>query len=124
MALKPLIAEIVRATITALGTDRARLDGQTEPLLLLPRDAAQTLAISERTLWEHSVKRGDIPCVRIGTAIRYSPEDLRAWIHENKTAAQQAPPRSRRPKRNRRQRRDVEASPNGTVKDEPSSSPA
>lgn len=56
----------------------------TQPdLLLRPRDAARALAISERTLWELT-RRGSIPCVRVGRAVRYSPLDLKAWIEAQK----------------------------------------
>jgi excisionase family DNA binding protein len=47
------------------------------------RQAAQLLAIGERTMWELT-RRGAIPCVRIGRAVRYSPLDLRAWIEAQK----------------------------------------
>jgi excisionase family DNA binding protein len=42
-----------------------------EPLLLRPREAAKSLAISERTLhgW---TQLGKIPSVRIGGSVRYS----------------------------------------------------
>ena len=53
------------------------------PLLLKPGDAAKALAISPRKLWELT-NTGEIPCVRIGRAVRYSPDDLRAWIEERK----------------------------------------
>lgn len=52
-------------------------------LLLTPRQAAKALAISERKLWELT-NGGQIPCVRIGRAVRYSPADLQAWIARQK----------------------------------------
>lgn len=56
----------------------------TQPnLLLRPRDAAQALAISTRTLWELT-RRGVIPCIRINRAVRYSPADLQAYIDQQK----------------------------------------
>jgi excisionase family DNA binding protein len=51
-------------------------------LLLTPRQAAAALNISERTLATYS-KSGLLPVVRIGSSVRYSPEDLRAWIREH-----------------------------------------
>ena len=55
-----------------------------EPLQLLkPPDAARTLAISPRKLWELTAG-GDIPAVRIGRSVRYDPVDLRAWIENHK----------------------------------------
>jgi excisionase family DNA binding protein len=56
------------------------------PLLLTRRQAAQTLAIGERTLWELT-RSGAIPCLRIGRAVRYSPLDLQAWIDAQKHPA-------------------------------------
>jgi excisionase family DNA binding protein len=53
------------------------------PLLLTMRQAAQMLAIGERTMWELT-RRGAIPCVRIGRSVRYSPLDLQAWIEAQK----------------------------------------
>ena len=49
-------------------------------LLLKPRDASLTLGISERTLWAQTQPRGPIPCVRIGNCVRYSVEQLQAYI--------------------------------------------
>lgn len=55
-------------------------------LLALP-EAAEALGVSARHLWELSIRRREIPCVRVGRRIMYSPEALRAWI-----AAQQQSP--------------------------------
>jgi len=51
--------------------------------LLTARDAAKFLAISPRKLWQLT-NCGDIPCVRIGRAVRYDPFDLRRWIDARK----------------------------------------
>lgn len=63
-----------------------------QPLLLTARQAAKVLSISERTLWGLT-KAGDIPAVRFGGRnVRYSPDDLKAWIRrrsEEKCAARQ-----------------------------------
>jgi len=57
-----------------------RAEQTLEPMLLTPRQAARVLSISERTLWGLT-KSGDIPAVRFGGRnVRYSPDDLRAWI--------------------------------------------
>lgn len=55
----------------------------TPRLLLTPREAAQTLAISPRKLWEVT-KTGGLPCVRIGRAVRYDITDLQTWITAQK----------------------------------------
>ena len=48
-------------------------------LLVTPRDAAKALAISPRKLWGLT-KSGELPCVRIGRAVRYDMDDLRRWV--------------------------------------------
>jgi excisionase family DNA binding protein len=51
-----------------------------EKLLLTPRQAAESLQISERQLWRLE-KAGDIRSTRIGKRIvRFSPEALRDFI--------------------------------------------
>ena len=52
------------------------------PLLLTPKEAAKTLSICERTLYGLT-KRGELPAVRIGRAVRYSVDDLKAWIKKS-----------------------------------------
>jgi predicted DNA-binding transcriptional regulator AlpA len=49
-------------------------------LLLTSREAAATLAVSERTLWGLTAPRGPIRPVRVGRAIRYAPTELQRWI--------------------------------------------
>jgi excisionase family DNA binding protein len=56
-----------------------------ERLLLTPREAAAALRISERLLWSKT-KLGEIPCIRIGKAVRYSPAALQAWIERASNA--------------------------------------
>ena len=56
----------------------------TPRLLITPRQAGATLAISERTLWSLTAPRGPIPAVRIGRAVRYDLADLRKWINQQK----------------------------------------
>lgn len=56
-------------------------------LLLAAREAAQSLSICPKTLWNHTVPRGTIPCVRIGTRVLYDPDDLRRWIAAQKETA-------------------------------------
>ena len=52
-------------------------------LLLTPQQAAEALAISPRKLWGMTAS-GQIPHVRLGRSVRYSLDDLRAWIDEKK----------------------------------------
>ena len=52
-------------------------------LLLNAKDTAEALSIGLRKLWELT-NRGEIPCVRIGRRVLYDPQDLRAWIEQQK----------------------------------------
>jgi excisionase family DNA binding protein len=56
-------------------------------LLLTSREAAQRLAIGERTLWELT-RRGEVLCVRIGRAVRYAPADLQSYVDRRKGGQQ------------------------------------
>lgn len=49
-----------------------------EKFLLTSREVAAALAICERTLYAPT-KRGELPAVRIGRAVRYDVADLRAF---------------------------------------------
>jgi hypothetical protein len=63
-------------------------------LLLTSREAAVALSVSERTLWTLTQPRGPIPAIRLGgrgataRALRYSVDDLRAWIAQQKATAE------------------------------------
>ena len=48
-------------------------------LLLTPREAAAALSISPRLLWSKT-KLEEIPCIRLGKAVRYSQKALQEWI--------------------------------------------
>ena len=47
--------------------------------MLTTRQTAKALAISPRKLWEMT-KLNQIPHVRLGRCVRYSPVDLQRWI--------------------------------------------
>ena len=66
--------------------DRQELSEKEVPkrLLLKSEEAASTLAISPRKLWELT-DSGEIPCIRIGRAVRYSFDHLREWIKSQQT---------------------------------------
>ncbi|MHC4511183.1 MAG: helix-turn-helix domain-containing protein [Planctomycetota bacterium] len=53
----------------------------TERLLLTSGEAAKALGICERTLFGLT-KSGELSVIRIGRAVRYSVEDLKAWIRQ------------------------------------------
>lgn len=59
-----------------------------EVFLLSSREAAKRLSISERTLFSLT-QSGQVPCVRMGAAKRYSVETITKWIQ--KSEAESAP---------------------------------
>jgi excisionase family DNA binding protein len=60
-----------------------------EPLLLTAREAAALLAVSEKTLWNHTAPRGNcIPAVRFGKSLRYSRAALESWIADQAAATE------------------------------------
>lgn len=65
------------------GFGKSAVEQPPPPKLITSREAAKALAVSERTLWAIA-ERGEIPVVRIGRSVRYSPDDLSAWITKNK----------------------------------------
>ena len=54
-------------------------------LLLNVREAAATLALSERKLWELTHREG-LPAVRIGRSVRYRLTDLEEWVGRQRAA--------------------------------------
>ena len=52
-------------------------------LLFTAREAAQALAVCEKTLWTLT-KTGQVSVVRVGRSVRYSPTDLEAFIASRK----------------------------------------
>lgn len=53
---------------------------KTAPALLIDAKAASlALSIGSRRLWELT-DCGAIPCRRIGRLVRYSPDELAAWV--------------------------------------------
>lgn len=57
-----------------------RDDLNTADRLSNARETAATLGISERTLWKLTQPRGPIPCIRLGSCIRYSARQIDEWI--------------------------------------------
>lgn len=56
-------------------------------IALRPREAAESLGMSEKTLWSLTSPRGGLPCVRVGTRVLYFRHQLERWADEQ--AAQQ-----------------------------------
>jgi hypothetical protein len=52
-------------------------------MLWTPDEAAKATRLCVKTLRNAR----DLPCVRIGRAVRYVPADVAAWIERRKTAA-------------------------------------
>ena len=50
---------------------------------MTPKQAAELLQISERTLYKLTKFEG-LPAVKVGRIVRYDAEDLREWISKNK----------------------------------------
>ena len=61
-----------------------------EKLSLRPREAAQALGISERTLWS-LCQRDEIPHVKTGRVVLFPIESLKRWLMEKTT---RPPPQS------------------------------
>lgn len=54
--------------------------------LLRPREAAEWLQVSERTLWTLTQK-GEITSIRIGRSVRYDLGDLIEFVESRKVGA-------------------------------------
>jgi excisionase family DNA binding protein len=54
--------------------------------VMSPRDAADYLSMSERKLWSLT-KQGEIPYSKIGRLVRYTIDDLDAFLAANRIAA-------------------------------------
>lgn len=52
--------------------------------LLTRQETAKLLGICERTLYDATAPRGELPVVHIGRSVRYDPADLRQWIENQK----------------------------------------
>lgn len=63
--------------------DHIPLPATAPRLLITPSEAAFALSISTRKLWSLT-NAGQIPCVRLGRAVRYSPADLQDWIQRQR----------------------------------------
>jgi hypothetical protein len=59
------------------------------PLAFRPREAAQALGLSERSLWALTAPRGPIPAAKIGRSVLYRLCDLERWLASE--AAKTAP---------------------------------
>lgn len=53
---------------------------RTNEALLTLKQAAERLAVSERSVWGKTAPRGPIACVKIGRAVRYRATDLDSFV--------------------------------------------
>lgn len=60
------------------------------PLLMTPREVAESLRISERHLYSLT-KAGAIPCARLGRSVRYSPDAVKKFVENAEKAIDKAP---------------------------------
>lgn len=59
--------------------------GRVLPVLAMrPAEAAEALGVSARLLWSMT-KSGEIPHTRLGRAVIYPVDELRAWLAERAT---------------------------------------
>jgi len=52
--------------------------------LLTIGEAAEYLSVSERSI-KRLIARGDLPCIRVGNALRFALADLEAFIARNRS---------------------------------------
>ena len=57
-----------------------------EPLLMTYGEAAKALRVSDRTVWS-LVKRGTLPAIRVGSAVRIDRRDVLAFIDRQRRTA-------------------------------------
>jgi excisionase family DNA binding protein len=81
--LASVAEEAASKAIRQFGIDeqRRQQDLAGERLLLRSHEAAEQLAISPATL-QRLTSSGELPCVRIGSSVRYSNETLLDWIRQ------------------------------------------
>lgn len=44
------------------------------------RAVAEQASMCEKSIWNATAPRGDLPCVKIGSRTLYRPADVEAWI--------------------------------------------
>ena len=54
--------------------------------LLTAKQAAAALALGRRKIWSLTAS-GELPCVRIGKAVRYVPDDLARFVADHRRRA-------------------------------------
>lgn len=67
-------------------SQRTSVPGRPPPLMTI-QEAADFLGISERKLFALTVPRGSLAVIRVGHSVRYSIEDLNAFVDEQRYEA-------------------------------------
>ena len=44
------------------------------------RTVADETCLCQKSVWNATAPRGDLPCVKLGSRTLYRPEDVEAWI--------------------------------------------
>ena len=44
------------------------------------RTVAEQTCLCEKSIWNATAPRGDLPCVKLGSRTLYRPADVEAWI--------------------------------------------
>jgi excisionase family DNA binding protein len=57
-----------------------------DKLLLTSQEAADALGVCTKTIYSITKPRGPLPCVRIGTSVRYSRRALEQYVSERESA--------------------------------------
>ena len=57
------------------------MNQNTTKLVLSPREAAKAFSVREKTLYTRT-KKYNIPVIRLGRAVRYPVDGLKAWIEK------------------------------------------
>ena len=50
-----------------------------KPLMAI-RPVAEWTGLCEKSVWNATAPRGDLPCVKLGSRTLYRPADVEAWI--------------------------------------------
>lgn len=58
-------------------------------LSLKPKEAAVSLGMSDKALWNRTAPRGDIPAVKVGSRTCYFVHQLKEWADERLAKQQQ-----------------------------------
>lgn len=58
----------------------SNVETPTATKLMNIREVAEQTGLCEKSIWNATAPRGDLPCVKLGARTLYRPEDVTAWI--------------------------------------------